>query len=128
MNPNDTNSINPASYTEELDWFQAVLNNDLLSSLLSDVFYNTELLEPISIAVEEKPQEQLQHQTVQPTLEQKESKKRKREEKKNEFFEEVLSAMSRNIESNPEFKPRKCTKYSPKQTPYEHLKHTFSLE
>lgn len=55
------------------------------------------------------------------------SKKRRRTAKKTSFMEEVVSKMEKNSE-NPNFCPRKCTKYAPKSTPYDHLKHEFTLE
>ncbi len=53
--------------------------------------------------------------------------KRKRDTKKNQFLEEMTEALSQNLE-NPSFVVRKCTKYSPKSTPYDHLKNTITFQ
>ncbi len=51
-----------------------------------------------------------------------------KKEKRSEFKEQVASAMAHHMEVNPNFIPRKCTKYSPKSTPYDRMKKDFLLQ
>ncbi len=131
MNPTECSLTN---YTEELDWYQALLDDNFFETFSSIDVQSAETVsqplifeDPVApMNPEEHCQQQVSDDTS--TAAKRETKKRKREQKKNDFFEEVFSAMSENIESNPNFKPHKCTKYSAKGTPYDHLKYTFSLQ
>ncbi len=57
----------------------------------------------------------------------KQSKKRRNQYNGDEFKELVVSTMSYLLETNPNFAPRKCTKYSAKSTPYDGMKQSFLL-
>ncbi len=142
-NYNTTNILyptNPAASTpDEFDWLQFLLDCEFLDSIAPKVAVTTEynelqaaleVISPFSNSSVDTTEQLLESTPATTTSNstKKESKKRKREQKKNEFFEQVVSLMTHNIETNPLFSPRKCTKYSPKSTPYDHMKLSFSFQ